>query len=130
MGRQHPSDAKDTDCHGPYGPRNDSVFTTACVYLGAKPYRYVIARERSDRGNPFSLILHFAFCILHFVRQHDKSQFAGLFVGSVGMEAALFVFQRCGAEFILEFGNKTGTIRKAGQKTGLGHRVVRPKKTL
>ena len=73
--RQHPADAEGTDCHGPYGPRNDSVFVTACVYLDAKPYRYVIARERSDRGNPFPLILHFAFCILHFVRQHDKSQF-------------------------------------------------------
>ena len=46
-------------------PRNDSVFTTACVYSDAKPYRYVIARERSDRGNPFPLILHFAFCIFH-----------------------------------------------------------------
>ena len=75
MGRQHPADAGGRIATVAELPRNDSVFMTACVYLDAKPYRYVIARERSDRGNPFPLILHFAFCILHFVRQHDKFQF-------------------------------------------------------
>ena len=34
---------ENTDCHGPYGPRNDR-----------EPH--VIARERSDRGDPFSFL--------------------------------------------------------------------------
>ena len=68
LGRQHPADAGERIATVAALPRNDSVFTTACVYLDAKPYRYVIARERSDRGNPFLLTLHFAFCLLHFVR--------------------------------------------------------------
>ena len=52
--------AGDTDCHSPYGLRNDTVDDT-CQRLGkCGAYRYTLSlRGRaSDRGNPFSFCPH------------------------------------------------------------------------